>query len=110
MCLRSAKVTVAWAGSRSGGDGPGGRSTARRPRVVSGLLVALLAVPSTAVAQRDEFFSALVTFQKSLAGPFGDEGPALPPPPDAMSTALVRGDGEIPDAATHSRARAPAPY
>ena len=105
MCLRSAKATVSLAASRSGADGPGGRSTARRPRVVSGLLVALLAVPSTAVAQRDEFFSALVTFQKSLAGLYGDEGPALPAQLDAMSTALVRWDGEIRDAETQSRSR-----
>src|SRR5262245_51429970 len=106
MSLRSAKATVSLAACRSGADGSGSRrSTARRPRLVSALVVALLVVPSTAVAQRDAFFSGLVTFQRSLAGLYGDEGPQLSAQFEAMSTALDRWDGEIRDAETQLRPR-----
>src|SRR5262245_533049 len=79
-----------------------------RPRLVSGLVLALLAVPSTAVAQRDAFFSALVTFQRSLAGLYGDEGPQLAAQLESMSTALDRWDGEIREAEPQLRSRLPA--
>ena len=81
--------------------------TVWRPRLVSGLLGALLAVPSTAVAQRDAFFSGLVTFHRSLAGPYGDEGLQLTAQLEAMSTALDRWDREILDAETQLRSRLP---
>lgn len=119
MSLRSAKATVSLAAYRSGADGPclperlggvppGRRSTARRQRLVSGLVVALLVVPSTAVAQRDAFFSALVTFHRSVAGLYGDEGLQLTTQLEAMSTALDRWDNEIRDAETQLRSRLPA--
>ena len=92
-------------GRRLTAPGAGRSADARRPRLVSGLVVALLAVPSTAVAQRDAFFSALVTFQRSLAGLYGDEGPQLTAQLEAMSTALDRWDGEIRDAETQLRSR-----
>ncbi len=65
---------------------------------MSTLVLAQLVVPSTAVAQRDEFFSALVNFHKSSAGLYGDEGPQLTSHLEAMSTALARWDSEIRDA------------
>ena len=57
------------------------------------LLVLLL--PSTAAAQRDPFFSALLNFYGALNGVYGDEGPRLSASLEAMSTALVRWDEEI---------------
>ena len=69
----------------------------RVPRsvLVSTLLLALLAVPSNAFAQRDAFFSALLVFYKTLGGVYGDEGPQLVAQLGAISTALERWDDEI---------------
>ena len=48
----------------------------RRWRVeVVWLLLAVLAVPSTAAAQRDGFLAAWVEFYQTLPGAYGDEGP-----------------------------------
>ena len=55
-------------------------------------MLALLAVPSPAAAQRGPFFSAVVAFYRSLAGLYGDEGPQLTAQLAAMSTALERWD------------------
>ena len=63
--------------------------------LVSALLLALLAVPSNAFAQRDAFFSALLVFYKTLGGVYGDEGPQLVAHLGAISTALERWDDEI---------------
>lgn len=79
------------------------RFVARPSRLV--LLLALLSVPSAAEAQRDPFFSAVVTFYRSLAGLYGDEGPRLTTQLAAMSTALERWDGEIRDADRELRSR-----
>jgi tetratricopeptide (TPR) repeat protein len=68
-------------------------------------VLALLAVPSTALAQRDAFFSAVVAFYRSLAGLYGDEGAQLTTQLAAMSTALDRWDGEIGDAERELRSR-----
>jgi tetratricopeptide (TPR) repeat protein len=68
----------------------------RAPSVlVSTLLLALLAVPSNALAQRDAFFSELLVFYKTLGGFYGDEGPQLVAHLDAISTALGWWDDEI---------------
>src|SRR5688572_27822490 len=69
------------------------------------LMLALLAVPSTADAQRDPFFSAVVAFYRSSAGLYGDEGPQLTAQLAAMSTALDRWDQEIRDAERELRSR-----
>ena len=87
------------AACRSGAD-----LTTLRPRFVL-LTLALLVVPSTALAQRDPFFSAVVTFYRSLAGLYGDEGPQLTTQLAAMSTALDRWDGEIRDAERELRSQ-----
>src|SRR5688572_3576833 len=69
------------------------------------LMLALLAVPSTADAQRDPFFSAVVAFYRSSAGLYGDEGPQLTAQLAAMSTALDRWDQEIRDAERELQSR-----
>jgi tetratricopeptide (TPR) repeat protein len=64
-------------------------------RLATALLVALLAFPSVAAAQRESFFSSLLLFYRTLAGVYGDEGSQLSAHLDAMSAALSRWDGEI---------------
>lgn len=59
------------------------------------MLLALLAVPSNALAQRDAFFSALLAFYKTLGGVYGDEGPQLVAHLGALATSLERWDAEI---------------
>ena len=80
------------------------RSGAKPSRLVP-LMLAVLVLPSTAFAQRDAFFSALVTFHRSLAGLYGDEGPRLTTQLAAMSAALDRWDSDIRDAEREMRSR-----
>ena len=87
MSLRFAKARVSSAECRSIAKRPAG--------LLVTVLLALLTVPSNAFAQRDAFFSALVTFYKTLAGVYGDEGPQLVSQVVAISTALQRWDEEI---------------
>jgi tetratricopeptide (TPR) repeat protein len=61
--------------------------------------------PSPASAQRDAFYSAVMTFHRSLAGVYGDEGPPLSNHFAAMSTALERWDSDIRDAERDLRSR-----
>ena len=61
------------------------------------LVVVLLALPSPAAAQRNEFFSELVQFYRTLGGVYGDEGPQLSGHLEGMSTALSKWDEEIQD-------------
>ena len=61
------------------------------------VVLALLAIPSNAAAQRDQFFSELLLFYQALGGVYGDEAPQLARHLDAMSTALMRWDDEIQD-------------
>jgi Bacterial transcriptional activator domain len=65
----------------------------------------IVLLPAPAAAQRDPFFSAVVTFYRSSAGLYGDEGPQLTTQLAAMSTALERWDGEIRDADRELRSR-----
>ena len=65
----------------------------------------ILLLPAPAAAQRDPFYSAVVTFYRSLPGLYGDEGPQLTTQLAAMSTALDRWDGEIRDAERELRSR-----
>jgi tetratricopeptide (TPR) repeat protein len=58
-------------------------------------ILLVLALPSNAVAQRDAFFSSLVSFYKTLGGTYGDEGPQLVAQLQGLSTALQRWDDEI---------------
>ena len=58
-------------------------------------ILLVLAVPSNAVAQRDAFFSSLVSFYKTLGGTYGDEGPQLVAHLQELSTALERWNDEI---------------
>ena len=69
------------------------------------LMLALLAVPSSAAAQRGPFFSAVVAFYRSSAGLYGDEGPQLMAQLAAMSTALEQWDREIRDTERELRSR-----
>ena len=97
MSSRFVKVRVSSAACRSCAEGtithsPGVR---RASVLVSTLVLALLAVPSNALAQRDAFFSALVVFYQTLGGVYGDEGPQLVAHLVAISTALQRWDDEI---------------
>jgi tetratricopeptide (TPR) repeat protein len=80
------------------------RSVAKPSRLVP-LMLALLALPSPAAAQRDPFYSAVVAFYRSLAGFYGDEGPQLTTQLAAMSTALDRWDGAVRDAERELRSR-----
>ena len=88
MSSRCAKVRESLAACRSAAD------RTRRPRLIA-LILALLVLPSSADAQRDQFFSALLTFYRSLAGLHGDEGPQAAAQLAEMSTALERWDAEI---------------
>ena len=58
-------------------------------------ILLVLAVPSSALAQRDAFYSTLLTFYKTLGGTYGDEGPQLVAQVQELSTALDRWDEEI---------------
>ncbi len=66
-------------------------------RITPLVLFVVLAFPSTAAAQRDPFFSALLNFYTTLGGVYGDEGPQLAAHLDEMSLALTRWDEEIRD-------------
>lgn len=59
------------------------------------LILAVLAVPSNALAQREAFFSSLLTFYNTLGGTYGDEGPQLAARLQELSTALEQWDEEI---------------
>lgn len=65
---------------------------------VLGLVLAIVAVPSPAAAQRDAFFSALVPLYRTLDGVYGDEGPLITGRLEAMASALARWDEEIREA------------
>jgi tetratricopeptide (TPR) repeat protein len=88
MSSRCAKVRESLAACRSAAD------RTRRPRLIA-LILALLVLPSPADAQRDQFFSALLTFYRSLAGLHGDEGPQAAARLADMAMALERWDAEI---------------
>ena len=77
----------------------------KAPRLVPFILLAVLAVPSTAAAQRDRFLKALVQFHQALRGAYGDEGPQLTEHLDTMTAALAAWDKEIRDAETQLRPR-----
>jgi tetratricopeptide (TPR) repeat protein len=72
-----------------------GANSARR--LTAALLFAVLAFPSTAAAQRDPFFAALLNFYRALGGVYGDEGPQLSRHLESMSAALTGWDAEIRD-------------
>jgi tetratricopeptide (TPR) repeat protein len=63
--------------------------------VVGALVVAALITPSNAFAQRDAFYSTLLTFYKTLGGVYGDEGPQLTAQLDALAAALQQWDQDI---------------
>jgi tetratricopeptide (TPR) repeat protein len=108
MSLRYAKARASLAACRSAfAEAAADRSAgdALRASHLVLLLLALLAAPSPAAAQRDPFFSAVVAFYRSLAGLYGDEGPQLTAQLAAMSTALDRWDREISDAERELRSR-----
>jgi tetratricopeptide (TPR) repeat protein len=62
---------------------------------LAALVVVLLAVPSNAFAQRDAFYSTLLTFYKTLSGVYGDEGPQLTVQLDALAAALKQWDQDV---------------
>jgi tetratricopeptide (TPR) repeat protein len=81
-------------------------SAGRRSRVeVVWLLLAVLAVPSTATAQRDGFLAAWLEFYQTLRGAYGDEGPLLVTQLEKMTTALAAWDLEIRDAESQLQPR-----
>ena len=92
-------------GCRSAADSVGTPGLRGLGYTVVPLMLAVLVLPSPAAAQRDPFFSAVVTFYRSLAGLYGDEGPQLTTQLAAMSTALDRWDSEIRDADGELRSR-----
>src|SRR5688572_31222402 len=77
----------------------------KAPRLVVSLLLAALAVPSTAAAQRDGFLAAWVEFYQTVPGAYGDEGPRLAAQLEKMTTALAAWDREIRDAESQLQAR-----
>src|SRR5262245_43308647 len=108
MSLRCGKARASLTACRS----TSAKATVDRPAFAEALrsrlavlTLALLVLPSTAFAQRDAFFSAVVTFHRSLAGLYGDEGPRLTTQLAAMSTALDRWDSDIRDAEREMRSR-----
>ena len=54
--------------------------------------LALLGLPLTASAQREQFFDAMRPFYSALSGVYGDEGPQLTASLETLSTALIRWD------------------
>ena len=77
----------------------------RRAWPVALVLVALLAIPAPAAAQRDRFYSAVVAFYRSLGALYGDEGPQVLAHLATMTTALARWDRDILDAERELRLR-----
>jgi tetratricopeptide (TPR) repeat protein len=69
------------------------------------LLLVVLVIPSTAVAQRDRFLAAFVQFYQALRGAYGDEGPQLAAQLERMTTALAAWDREIRDAESQLQPR-----
>jgi tetratricopeptide (TPR) repeat protein len=74
-------------------------------RLLFSLLLAALAVPSTAAAQRDGFLAAWVEFYQTLRGAYGDEGSQLAAQLEKMTAALAAWDREIRDAENQSQPR-----
>ena len=74
-------------------------------RLLFSLLLAVLAAPSTAAAQRDGFLAAWVEFYQTLRGAYGDEGPQLAAQLEKMTTALAAWDREIRDTENQLQAR-----
>jgi tetratricopeptide (TPR) repeat protein len=73
--------------------------------LVEVVLLAALAVPSTAAAQRDGFLAAWVEFYQTLRGTYGDEGPQLAAQLEKMTAALAAWDREIRDAESQLQSR-----
>jgi tetratricopeptide (TPR) repeat protein len=67
--------------------------------------VVLFGLPTTARAQKEQFFDPLLTFYQTLAGTYGDEGPRLNALVAAIGTALERWDAAITDAERSLRAQ-----
>jgi tetratricopeptide (TPR) repeat protein len=67
-------------------------------RLVWSIVLALLAFPSTASAQRERFFDALARFHTAAEGAYGDEGNQLAARLDEMAAALTAWDTAIRDA------------
>ena len=74
-------------------------------RVLVSLMIAVLAVPATAAAQRDGFLAAWVEFYQTLPGAYGDEGPRLTAQLEKMTAALAAWDREIRDAESQLQPR-----
>lgn len=74
-------------------------------RLVPVLLLAALAVPAPAAAQRDMFLKAFVQFHQALRGAYGDEGLQLTGHLDTMTAALAGWDAELRDAENQLRTR-----
>jgi tetratricopeptide (TPR) repeat protein len=58
-------------------------------------LLALLAWPPGAAAQRDQFFDALLPLYHALAGAYGDEGPQLIAGVETLASTLSRWDAAL---------------
>ena len=93
------------AACRSAARATADRFVADIARFLTLLLLAVLAVPSPAAAQRASFFSAVVSFYRASAGLYGDEGPELTAQLAAMSAALDRWDRELGDIERQLRSR-----
>ena len=76
-----------------------------RANAIVWLMLAAVAVPSTAAAQRDGFLAAWVQFYQALPGSYGDEGPQLAAHLEKMTAALAAWDREIRDAEGQLQAR-----
>ena len=75
------------------------------PRLILPLLFVALAIPSTAIAQRDAFLASFVQFYQTLRGAYGDEGAQLSAHLEKMTTALAAWDREIRDAESQLQPR-----
>jgi tetratricopeptide (TPR) repeat protein len=74
-------------------------------RLAGVVLLSVVAVPSTADAQRDEFFDALLPFYWSLAGVYGDEGAQAAAHLEKLSATLSRWDRSLTASETQLHAR-----
>src|SRR5215510_7878184 len=74
-------------------------------RLIALLLLAALAIPAPAAAQRDRFLKGLVQFYQTLRGTYGDEGPRLTAALDEMAAALAGWDNDIRESENQLRSR-----
>ena len=99
--MQNAKFKMQKAERRSGPR----RAGARFAVCILHLAFCILLLSSTASAQKEQFFDPLLTFYRTLAGTYGDEGPRLTALVTEIEAALGRWDTAIANAERDLRAQ-----